>query len=233
MQNEKVPETSASLLAEGWRHVAYHDEGQFHWVSGIAPRDCELYQRVDPPATPLGRTDMQDNVTQAVEDQRLADFLLKEGGEIAHDMAHHVGDQIFEVMKRNGMAQRSEAGATAMLTIASTMLLEQAIDQCSRAAEDDCRGAVVRMFRAQLSSETCDAIDDAGIDVSDIRERTDFTGGEVGKYACLASTAQPEVKGLVEAAFLEGYAMTGPARLANHAWEESEARAAAYREALP
>lgn len=139
---------------------------------------------------------MQDNVTQAVEDQRLADFLLKEGGEIAHDMAHHVGDQIFEVMKRNGMAQRSEAGATAMLTIASTMLLEQAIDQCSRAAEDDCRGAVVRMFRAQLSSETRDAIDDAGIDVPDIRERTDFTGGEVGKYA---STAQPEVKGLVEA----------------------------------
>tara|TARA_Y100001951_G_scaffold101219_1_gene105771 strand:+ start:357 stop:668 length:312 start_codon:yes stop_codon:yes gene_type:complete len=51
MDNEKVRETSASLLAEGWRHVAYYDEGQFHWVSGIAPRDCELYQRVDQPAT--------------------------------------------------------------------------------------------------------------------------------------------------------------------------------------
>tara|TARA_Y100001963_G_scaffold27310_1_gene37235 strand:- start:590 stop:871 length:282 start_codon:yes stop_codon:yes gene_type:complete len=44
MDNEKVPAASASLLAKGWRHVAYYDEGGFHWVSGIAPRDCELYQ---------------------------------------------------------------------------------------------------------------------------------------------------------------------------------------------
>jgi hypothetical protein len=25
------------------QHVAYFDEGAFHWMSGIAPRDCELY----------------------------------------------------------------------------------------------------------------------------------------------------------------------------------------------
>ncbi|MEW9855892.1 hypothetical protein [Novosphingobium sp. M1R2S20] len=25
------------------QHVAYFDEGEFHWMSGIAPRDCELY----------------------------------------------------------------------------------------------------------------------------------------------------------------------------------------------
>lgn len=36
--------TGAELLAQGWQHVAYYEEGQFHWVSGIAPRDCELYQ---------------------------------------------------------------------------------------------------------------------------------------------------------------------------------------------
>lgn len=42
-------ETGADLLAKGWRHVAYCDGGEIHWVSGIAPRDCELYQRADPP----------------------------------------------------------------------------------------------------------------------------------------------------------------------------------------
>jgi len=25
------------------QHVAYFDEGEFHWMSGIAPRDCELF----------------------------------------------------------------------------------------------------------------------------------------------------------------------------------------------
>ena len=25
------------------QHVAYYDEGAFHWMSGIAPRNCELY----------------------------------------------------------------------------------------------------------------------------------------------------------------------------------------------
>ena len=31
------------------QHVAYYDEGAFHWMSGIAPRDCELFAaRVQP-----------------------------------------------------------------------------------------------------------------------------------------------------------------------------------------
>jgi len=30
---------------EKLQHVAYFDEGQFHWMSGIAPRDCELYAK--------------------------------------------------------------------------------------------------------------------------------------------------------------------------------------------
>lgn len=28
------------------QHVAYYDEGQFHWMSGIAPRDCELFAAI-------------------------------------------------------------------------------------------------------------------------------------------------------------------------------------------
>lgn len=27
------------------QHVAYFDEGEFQWMSGIAPRDCELYAK--------------------------------------------------------------------------------------------------------------------------------------------------------------------------------------------
>lgn len=33
------------------QHVAYYDDGQFHWMSGIAPRNCELYAlEATPPA---------------------------------------------------------------------------------------------------------------------------------------------------------------------------------------
>lgn len=31
--------------AETLQHVAYFDEGEFHWMSGVAPRDCELYAK--------------------------------------------------------------------------------------------------------------------------------------------------------------------------------------------
>lgn len=37
------------------QHVAYFDEGAFHWMSGIAPRDCELY------AGPVVRTSLLDS----------------------------------------------------------------------------------------------------------------------------------------------------------------------------
>lgn len=30
-------------LSNGLQPVAYFDEGQFYWMSGIAPRDCELF----------------------------------------------------------------------------------------------------------------------------------------------------------------------------------------------
>lgn len=132
-------------------------------------------------------------MTREAEDKMsaaLADFLAKECSQIAHDMAHHVGDQIFEVMKRNGMAQQSEAGATAMLVIASTMLLEQAVDQCSRAAEEDCRKAVVTLFRSLLPSPSQEALDDLAIAPSDIPESTDLNGAVIGKYYTPATTEE-------------------------------------------
>lgn len=85
----------------------------------------------------------------AVEAQLVA-CLKAEAGEIARDMATHVGEQIFDVLKRHGLMMRSEAGATAMLTLSAVRLLTQAADQCSRAAEEDCTGAVARLFRECL-----------------------------------------------------------------------------------
>lgn len=36
------PEGQQEPVATG-QHVAYFDDGQFHWMSGIAPRNCELF----------------------------------------------------------------------------------------------------------------------------------------------------------------------------------------------
>lgn len=33
------------ITASQLQHVAYFDEGEFHWMTGIAPRDCELYAK--------------------------------------------------------------------------------------------------------------------------------------------------------------------------------------------
>jgi len=40
---EAVLRSPATIRQEAMQHVAYFDEGQFHWMSGIKPRDCELY----------------------------------------------------------------------------------------------------------------------------------------------------------------------------------------------
>lgn len=117
-----------------------------------------------------------------IPDAELVAFLRQEADEVARDMAGHVGDQIFDVCRRHGMMMRSEAGATAMLALAAVQLLEQAIDQCSRAAEDDCRADVANLFRNLLTEPTRAALDDAAIDLRDIPETTDFTNAERGKY---------------------------------------------------
>jgi len=48
VQSTAAPQPKA---AQKWQHVAYFDEGQFHWMSGIRPRDCELYAA--PPKEPM------------------------------------------------------------------------------------------------------------------------------------------------------------------------------------
>lgn len=90
--------------------------------------------------------------------RELAAFLQKEADQIVHDLAHHTGDQVFDVLKRNGLLCKSEAGTTAMLTLTAINILLQAIDQCSRAAEEDCSKAVLALFCNCLPDEHAAAI---------------------------------------------------------------------------
>lgn len=86
----------------------------------------------------------------------LARFLIAEIDGVVRDMAGHVGDQIFDVLKRNGLLMRSEAAATCMMIEASVQMLAQAADQCSRAAEAPCHDAVIAVF-IQLLRDRIDA----------------------------------------------------------------------------
>lgn len=92
------------------------------------------------------------------EEKVVADFLIGQIDEVVRDMAAHVRDQIFDVLKRNGLLMRSEAAATVMLIEASVQILAQAADQCSRAAESDCSDAVIAVFiqllRDRIASAT-------------------------------------------------------------------------------
>jgi hypothetical protein len=84
------------------------------------------------------------------DEEQLAAFLVSQIDEVVRDMTSHVGDQIFDVLKRNGLLMRCEAAATVMLIEASVQILTQAADQCSRAAESDCSDAVIAVFMQLL-----------------------------------------------------------------------------------
>jgi len=44
----RSPASASPADVEVMRHVAYFDEGEFHWMTGHAPRDCELYTKAAP-----------------------------------------------------------------------------------------------------------------------------------------------------------------------------------------
>lgn len=70
------------------QHVAYFDEGQFHWMSGIAPRDCELYAKwsghTAPVTHPAPPADLGELV-EAVAELQLAAFLAGRGSIVTKD----------------------------------------------------------------------------------------------------------------------------------------------------
>ena len=55
LDGEKLPESlnkalyglcdGTLVVSPAMQHVAYFDEGEFHWMSGIKPRDCELFAK--------------------------------------------------------------------------------------------------------------------------------------------------------------------------------------------
>ncbi len=93
------------------------------------------------------------------ENVALAAHLIAQVDDVVRDMSSHVGDQIFDVLKRNGLLMRSEAAATVMMIEASVQMLAQAADQCSRAAEVDCSDAVVAVFIQILRERLASGID--------------------------------------------------------------------------
>lgn len=87
-------------------------------------------------------------------DRIAARLLASEGEQVVRDMAGHVGDQIFEVLRRNGMAMASVAGATGVQTLAAAIILGQADDFLRRSLDGDNDGeataGVARLFLSQL-----------------------------------------------------------------------------------
>jgi len=79
------------------------------------------------------------------ESERVARYLIEaESGSIVRDMGGHIGDQIFEVIKRNGMLFETTAGATGAMVLASVHVLNQAIDFIERSMDDDAERRQVR-----------------------------------------------------------------------------------------
>lgn len=96
------------------------------------------------------------NTDLGLDEATLTTYLVDQIDDVVRDMASHVGDQIFDVLRRSGMLMRSEAAATVMLIEASVQILAQAADQCSRAAESDCSDAVVAVFIQLLRDRISD-----------------------------------------------------------------------------
>jgi hypothetical protein len=91
-------------------------------------------------------------------DEATAKMLEDEAATVVRDMATHVGDQIFELLKRNGMLLRTVASATGMTTLAAIQVLAQANDFAGRSMDDDTERAfmttaIARLFLAELPDD--------------------------------------------------------------------------------
>lgn len=70
MDGPALPAPDDGLVRPVAQHVAYFDDGEFHWMSGIAPRNCELYA-VHKAATALQSKDEQ--IERLTRDSEIAD----------------------------------------------------------------------------------------------------------------------------------------------------------------
>ena len=95
----------------------------------------------------------------------LAEHLLKaEGEQVVRDMAGHVGDQLFDVMKRNGMAMETAAGSAGVQVIAAVQILAQADDFLRRSldgeADATATAALAKLFMSELPKHLRAALSD-------------------------------------------------------------------------
>lgn len=75
------------------------------------------------------------------EAKEIAHHIMNTDGEQGvRDMAGHLGEQLFELLKRNGMLMRSVAGGVGALTLASALTLAQAHDFLRRSLADTSDG---------------------------------------------------------------------------------------------
>jgi hypothetical protein len=67
-------------------------------------------------------------------------FIEAEGEQVVRDMAGHVGEELFDALKRNGMLMQSVAGAVGAITLAAAQTLSQAHDFLRRSLADESDG---------------------------------------------------------------------------------------------
>lgn len=94
--------------------------------------------------------------------QIAAQLLAAEGKQIVEDLAGHVGDQIFDVLRRNGMAMSTAAGSAGVQTLAAAQVLAQASDFLCRSLDGEhdaeATAAIALLFMEQLPATLSAAI---------------------------------------------------------------------------
>lgn len=81
-------------------------------------------------------------------------LLAAEGKQIVQDLAGHVGEQIFDVLHRNGMAMSTAAGSAGVQVLAAAQVLSQADDFLRRSLDGEhdaeATAAIALLFMEQL-----------------------------------------------------------------------------------
>ena len=87
--------------------------------------------------------------------EALALYLVQaEGEQIVRDMAEHVGDQIFDILRRNGMAMSTAAGSAGVMILAAARVIGQAEDFLRRSlggeADDLATAALAKLLLSEV-----------------------------------------------------------------------------------
>ena len=70
---------------------------------------------------------MTQETNQEAEKTLFAQMVEAEGAQLVHDLAHHLGDQLFDVIKRNALLMKTGSGAIAITVLSSIFILRESI----------------------------------------------------------------------------------------------------------